>query len=434
MDNPEQDLVERVVARGISRGRELRRRRTHRHVAVVGGTLVASVSLALGLIISNGAPGSGSPKPLTPLPARLGAVQAFSCTSEKWCALATGTWPNTSQFDLWNGRRLEVMPTTDGLHNVVIFGMSCASTSACAAVGTTDQRAAAFEWDGSSWTTSWVKLAAHHAFEFSGVSCASASYCLAVGEWLGNGPIGTVVAQWNGLSWRLNDVTSPAVVDPNLQAVSCPIPSRCIAVGTGYPNGRPHGPIAESFNGSRWMLLPNPPPGSSATRASKFYPGGISCTSVNSCVAVGSNLPNAPLIDHWNGRNWTPMTVPKFPKSEQAELGPIACSTASNGELCLAVGILQPSVGAGGTCAGDLCRPANGNGMALWWNGSRWAHVAVPPQGKYVSADLSDVACFSGPRARCLALDSRQTNGKPGASYDLYSWNGSSWARFPTLP
>ena len=91
----------------------------------------------------------------------------------------------------WNGRRwaIQATPNPPGGLTSSLFGVSCASASACTAVGDYKNGAGTFvtfaeRWDGRRWAiqTTPNPPGAHHSSLF-GVSCASASACTAVGDY-----------------------------------------------------------------------------------------------------------------------------------------------------------------------------------------------------------------------------------------------------------
>jgi hypothetical protein len=106
-------------------------------------------------------------------------------------------------------------------------------------------RAIAGAWSGGSWSTGALALAPGLTRStptptrdwLYGISCASARACAAVGQYVAsNGDIGPLAARWNGSSWTQTVLRRGPV---GLTSVSCPSASWCMAVG----------PVAERYAG-----------------------------------------------------------------------------------------------------------------------------------------------------------------------------------------
>jgi hypothetical protein len=91
---------------------------------------------------------------------------------------------------------------------------------------------------------------------------------------------------WNGSHWTLQ--ATPALPNPKaseLVDVFCTVPFSCTAVGDATSTGQSGAPLAEHWNGAKWMVEPTPlPAGSSSGGLS-----GVSCLAVLNCTAVGSS-------------------------------------------------------------------------------------------------------------------------------------------------
>jgi len=96
-----------------------------------------------------------------------------------------------------------------------------------------------------------------------------------------------------------------------------------MAVGE-YANGSTGATLTESWNGAAWSVVPSPGDG-------RLF--GVSCTSTNSCVAVGGE--QAAPIEYWNGTTWSALYSP--PGTFAQTLKGVTCATASS---CTAVGYL----------------------------------------------------------------------------------------------
>jgi hypothetical protein len=240
----------------------------------------------------------------------------------------------------WDGHRWSIQRVPQH-NNWYLYGVSCSSATDCTAVGlrddpTTHQPTTLAErWHGGSWSVQrTASPAAAHGSWLYGVSCASASACTAVGFYYKNGHQRTLAERWDGRRWSVQDTPSPTGGDSALQAVSCPSARVCAAVGehaTGHLRGVA---LAERWTGHRWSLQRTPD--SSGSQSSDLY--GVSCSSGRTCIAVGvadAGLDQgATLAERWNGRRWTVGKTP-HPAHVPSYLHGVSCRSP---RACFAVG------------------------------------------------------------------------------------------------
>ena len=133
----------------------------------------------------------------------------MSCTSATACT-AAGFYSNATTTvtlaERWNGTRwsIQTTPNPAGASSYSILqGVSCTSATACTAFGedgngTTDVTLAE-RWNGSRWSIQHTPNPAGGSNStLNGVSCASATACTAVGGSF-NGTTGVTLAErWNG--------------------------------------------------------------------------------------------------------------------------------------------------------------------------------------------------------------------------------------------
>src|SRR5215472_8881812 len=190
------------------------------------------------------------------------------------------------------------------------------------------------------------------------VSCTSARSCVAVGAAAVSQARMLPVAEiWNGHRWLGQRVPGPAGTTRlarQLTGVSCSGPSRCVAVGhTTTATGDVS--FADSWNGTRWRLLPLSYPTGSTELT------GVSCRA-SMCVLTGFYLTGGqllPLTFELDGTAQRRLT-PAIPRGQGgATLVGVWCATPS---ACMTVGHYEPAQGQG---------TAN---LAEEWDGSRW-HV-----------------------------------------------------------
>jgi hypothetical protein len=203
-----------------------------------------------------------SPNPVIPT----GQLFWVSCPAADWC-MAVGTCTKASGAGValaeqWNGNTWRILPTPNPARATVssLFGVSCASPSACEAVGVTvsrsgAQKALAEGWNGSRWQLQHAPSLAGGG-QLNGVSCTSPSACTAVGGTPPGTPRKVLAERWNGSSWQIQSAPSPA--GAFLSGVACTSSAACTAVG-----GSEAGTLAERWDGTTWGIqaTANPPQG-----------------------------------------------------------------------------------------------------------------------------------------------------------------------------
>ncbi len=228
-----------------------------------------------------------------PLPSGASAsgFNGVSCTSQRACtAVGYAVYPNVvgQVVERWNGSRwrIESMPTVPGAQTTELYAVSCASSTACKAVGEADSSendALAESWDGSHWTIDGFGFQDGSLF---GVSCTSSTSCTSVAAL-------AVAESWDGTTWSQqgNAFPSDATIGAALYDVSCVSSSFCVAGGMGHSDQpRANYMLAEVWNGTTWIPSEN-------RAAEDLY--GVSCKSSSFCIGVGD------AIESWNGSRWS---------------------------------------------------------------------------------------------------------------------------------
>jgi hypothetical protein len=235
-----------------------------------------------------------------PLPegAKSARLTAVSCTTTSACT-AVGSYKNSSGVEMplamrWNGASWSIQPTPNpaGSKGSNLLGVSCATTTACKAVGSykpTEIEAALIEsWNGSEWSLDTAAVPGESpGSKLQGVSCSSATACTAVGRHSVGTNKTTLVDRWNGTEWLAQELPSAigsweSPLEPKIEelnAVSCSSPYQCIAVGHMKREGEITG-TAFHWNGTSWALQGAPRP----INAELF---GVACPTVTSCFANG---------------------------------------------------------------------------------------------------------------------------------------------------
>jgi hypothetical protein len=191
----------------------------------------------------------------------IGGVQVYQplierLSGEEWInqETDTATAKNSGQTDIW------------------LFGVSCPTTSFCAAVGFSaaqhtveeGRRPFAQRWDGSKWTYSSTPLENNSPTQLFGISCTSPVGCRAVGPGPGS-------MHWTGPDngWKPEAPPSPANNNwpqpPRLNSISCPTVAECHAVGSYKNTSEYTGRYTPAWSGAG--VAPVADPGSPATPA-----------------------------------------------------------------------------------------------------------------------------------------------------------------------
>jgi hypothetical protein len=251
-------------------------------VACASTTACITVGSRPGGTLAEGWNGSSWSIQSTPSP-KGATLSAVSCTSPTACT-AVGNYTDTSGnyvtlAERWDGSRWSIQPTPTPTGGGQLLGVSCTSTTACAAVGSNPGGPLVEIWDGNSWSIQATPSAtATGGGRLNGISCTSATACIAVGS----GPNGPLAEIWDGNGWSIQNTPSPSPLgSAYLTAVSCASAITCSAVGAVSMGSQ--AAFAEVWDGSSWSIQGTPNPTGPGPGLS-----GVSCTSTEACVAVGS--------------------------------------------------------------------------------------------------------------------------------------------------
>ncbi len=275
-----------------------------------------------------------------------GALSAVSCVSPTWC---TAVGPSSTADDaranpevgVWDGASWhpEAGGALSSFTSTILDGVSCTATDFCMAVGSYngDAGTLAEEWDGTSWrvvTSPSPASGPDSTTLLDAVSCASSTACVAVGWTTPVDRTTTVIAEvWDGTRWRLHSPPQPASTDgARLAAVSCAAGTTCMAVGESEASATGQAvPLSAMWDGSRWHLVTVPV----AAGEGGSVLNGVSCPSTTSCTAVGSTGDDTSqgFAEQWDGTAWTPQATATLPTSN--ELDAVSCPSPG---ACTAVG------------------------------------------------------------------------------------------------
>jgi len=404
-------------------------------------TIAGAGFIALTALVGPGASAPAVPaspltaiSPLSPLtaafsPAAADELFGISCVSRGAC-VAVGLNQNALSHrggpltEKWNGKAWKnvAMRLPAGAISGELFGVSCRSASACVAVGlyldSSDTGIPLAEtWNGRAWRPSRLPApAGSTGVILDGVSCATARSCVAVGQYFTGSGAAPLAEAWNGSRWTTARPPVPAgSVVGNLGKVSCPTAAYCVAVGDVAANAG-SSVLADSWNGRAWTRMPVRPPASGSADATL---DGVSCTSPESCVAVGSGTPGSGrpgrtgFAERWNGSKWTGVSVSWPRGTGNSYLVGVSCAAPAN---CVAVGYSGVSVTAGGD---------TGKATAVSWKGKAWTVTKVPAPGRGKASLFSDVSCL--PAGSCVAAGQvGPASSTEGIGLTGF-WTGKAW-------
>jgi len=373
--------------------------------------------------------GSGSARPGSSAPTggtvpntwqMVGLPPGFSATGVS-CVGAADCWvigsgaggdPSASAIWQYSGRAWTSVAIA-GVGSGALEGLTCVSADDCWAVGqhitvpqTGDSDAVVkpfIEHDaGAGFSPVTGPTVPGDADGLSEVTCVGADDCWAVGSYAansengGDGIIHPLIEHYDGDSWTVVTGTGPLIDHAGLGTVSCFASDECWAGG-----GTPNGGVIEEFDGSSWSVVSDPQlapsPGFSASGV-----GTVVCTGPEDCWGVGSTgyptVPDQltqPLIAHYTGSGWTPVSSPYVSGPNGALLTGIACVSADD---CWAVGSTQPAAVALPALLGPTPTPSPdpalfSQPLVEHYNGGAW-EVVVTPQSGTENMGLGAITCI----------------------------------------
>jgi hypothetical protein len=206
---------------------------------------------------------------------------------------------------------------------------------------------------------------------------------------------GSLIEHWNGISWHI--VSPPSSGGDTFNAVATiPGTHQLWAVGSQG---------AALWNGIKWRSVPTP-----ILDSSVLF--GVVALSSADAWAVGQyyqgpQMPDAALIEHWNGTKWTQVAV-AYPSGYQySYLYSVTAFSATNV-----------------WAVGSDSNMAAGHTLVEHWNGWRWSIVPSPGPGPNNNVLLSVTTI---PYTNHLWAVGYQFNGVQPESLVEY-WNGSVWS------
>ncbi len=335
----------------------------------------------------------------TPTPKEAsGSLPGVSCATGEKCTGVGHYLSGNTEVTLaegWNGKEwsLQETATPKEAKSSSLAGVSCTTSEACTAVGryvksSSVEVTLAERWNGKTWAiqeTATPKEA--KSSSLAGVSCASATACTAVGHYVNSSSVEVTLAEsWNGTTWAVQETATPKEAkSSSLTGVSCTTSEACTAVGRYVNSAGTEVTLAERWNGKTWAVQETVTP----KEAKSSSLAGVSCASATACTAVGhyvnSSSVEVTLAESWNGTTWAVQETATPKEAKSSSLAGVSCTTS---EACTAVGRYVNSSSVEVT-------------LAESWNGKTWATQETPnPEAK--SSSLSSVSCTSSSTS-CVA-------------------------------
>jgi hypothetical protein len=238
-----------------------------------------------------------------PSPGIPSGFQAIDCTSALSCIAVGSSSSATNGYasalaESWDGTRwsIAVTPHAPKSYVSLLHSIVCLGPSICTAVGSysnnfdsdnPDARTLVESWNGSTWSIvpSPNPGNGYHSVLLS-ITCASRTACVAVGDYSARGDFykadeQSLMEVWGGTVWSVVAAASQGTAGQSLlNSIACASPLTCIAVGsisTGADQDAKS--LAESWNGTSWTERPNP--------AVSGAFDSVACPTLTLCMAVG---------------------------------------------------------------------------------------------------------------------------------------------------
>lgn len=217
-----------------------------------------------GMLIEFAERWDGTSWSVIPMPAPSDATDSrlfgVSCTAANACTAAGVDITSGGDLTLverWDGSSWSIQPTPNptGAGDSSIRSVSCTSATRCTAAGEAlgdyvdgSDHTLVETWNGAVWSIQSSPNPTPSNI-LRGVSCASLTACSAVGEQVKTAttPGATLAEGWDGTTWSVQSTPSPVNERGSLFGVSCPVAGWCKAVGFQQPQSSGEAPLAEQY-------------------------------------------------------------------------------------------------------------------------------------------------------------------------------------------
>jgi hypothetical protein len=236
--------------------------------------------------------------------------------------------------------------------------------------------------------------------------CLSGTSCYADGFSYGRNAFSVFLEHWDGRSWSSSDAPPGGAPAAGVSDLACTASGFCVVpLQTGRIS-------AYAVTAGTWSPMLSDDPSSAVLPDATI--NSVDCISPGQCVAAGgvgdsSGSQGASLGLVWNGAHWSSTVLPAQGADPIQTLLSMSCTSSS---FCIAVGHTNRTL---------QDRATGHSAIAVRWNGSTWAPLAVPEGTR-----LDDVSCVSS--SSCFAAGADGTLGL------LLHWDGRTWVKEPSPP
>lgn len=173
-------------------------------------------------------------------------------------------------------------------------------------------------WDGAQWSILSTPQNISGASDLQSVAALTPADVWVLG--------GSSIEHWNGTQWSI--VPNPGAVVYDLLGVAAVATNDIWAVGNAENNGGLNQPLIEHWNGQRWSIVTGAPIGNAVGRVEA-----ISALAANNIWVAGSMKDpqtnyGRGLIEHWDGVQWSVSRA--VPYGQQSYLTGIAAVSAAD--------------------------------------------------------------------------------------------------------
>jgi hypothetical protein len=230
-----------------------------------------------------------------------------------------------------------------------------------------------------------------------------------VGEYFDetNGITKTLVEHWNGKAWSVIRSPNTGSNANTLKGVMALSRNNAWAVGYDIDASMVgNRPLIEHWNGSQWSVVPSPIPEGGA------FLSGVAAVSPHDIWAVGSShRAGQALIEHWNGSQWSIVPSP-VPSVGFIILHAVTTVSAKN----------VWAVGTNWQLNNGVLKP-----VIEHWNGSTWSIVSSPDFSSGEENSLEGIAALTKNDMWAVGYFRTAT----GIDALIEHWNGSTWTIVP---
>ncbi len=204
-------------------------------------------------------------------------------------------------------------------------------------------------WDGNAWSevpVPTVKTA------LNALAVVSPTNIWAVGDGLvdPDGSKTALIMHYDGRAWQTmpNQVSVPStfVAHNGLKSIAALSATDIWAVGSVTDRLSVNQPLIQHYDGKTWTRVAAAPAPPDSTHYSL---GGVAAVSATDIYAVGgvsfNDLTEASIVEHWNGRAWSQVTVPHSTAADDGLNGVAVTPGALGGSPIRAVGRSTPTRG-----------------------------------------------------------------------------------------